>query len=133
MHGLGESMDNLMGGNAVPCDPDDPRPMLLLEAGIGLLPGIDEFNADSKLQEFADPSELKRVMNNLSALYLEGRTFADDILDNATVGDVISHLDLSKVEFALEALKKQERATVIAATRNDLDDLKNDIDSTMPS
>lgn len=109
--------------------PDDPRARLLIEAGVDLLPTQPDFDLTTPFNNLAeDPAELQQVFNNLNELYAEGFNLSEDILQGATVADVISHLETAKVEQALNFMKKNEQKLVADTTRAELANLKDDID-----
>ena len=79
---------------------------------------------DTRLSALGDPQEVQEKLGNVSHLYISG-SLAEDILSGATVGDVISHLDASKLAFVIERLRKEERKVVLTQTSSELDSLKD--------
>lgn len=108
-------------------DPNDPGASLLMEAGLALLPENSEWSMETPLRNLGDQTTLKQVLNNLKSLYLPSHSLAEDILDNVTVGELVTHLDKHRVESVLNLLYKKERAGVIAQTRTELDALKDTV------
>lgn len=129
MEQIGKFVDKLMGANETPSKPTDTHAQLLIEAGVQLLPGSPEFNVDTKLADLGEPRMLQQVLGNLNELFRKDFTLAEDILNNVTLGEMITHLDAAKVDLAIEKIRQHKHDEVVEATHTKLEDLRHSLDS----
>lgn len=130
MEKIGKAIDALMGKEQIACLPDDPQAKLLLEAGIALLPNKPNVTTNTRLQELGEPSQVRDTLKNLESLYITDESLANDILNNALLSEVITHLEANKVNASIAILQKKERQGVIVTTQNNLAALKNNLQIT---
>jgi hypothetical protein len=117
--------DRAMGIESVACAPDNPQALALVEAGFSLLETNIEITPDTKLSEIAAPAELLAVLGNLDYVYLRRGDLAlgNDIINDETVGKMITHLDASRVSELIETMRADERRSASDMVHAQLDDL----------
>ncbi len=122
-----KAIDKMMGPEATVCACDDAHALALFEGGASLLPGAPTMTLDTQLQTLASPEELKDVLQNLESVYVGGQSLANDILNNVSVGTLITHLDKRMVDKVIDTLWRAERKELLAKTHDDLESLKNTV------
>jgi len=124
-----DSFDKAMGIESVPCASDNPQALALVGAGLCLLDSERTITPETRLSEIGEPSELLRVLKNLDAVYLpvSNMTVGNDIIADVTAGEMISHLDATKVNTLIEAMMTDERREASKVMHASLTDLDNQI------
>lgn len=126
-----EKFDKAMGIESVSCKADDPQALALVNAGLGLLRAGTEVTSDTKLSAIAPASELLAVLKNLDAVYLRrgDLTLGNDIINDVTVGEMISHLDSTNLNTLITTMIEGERREASNVMHTDLSDLEKQINA----
>ncbi len=118
--------DRAMGVEVEACAPDHPEGFALVKAGLALLDDTVEVSAETKLSALGEAPVLMSTLNNLEPLYAKASdSLGADIIHNVNVGTLVSHLSQPKVETVVAGLIKEEKATALVASHEELDRLTN--------
>ncbi|NCP66890.1 hypothetical protein GW756_01120 [bacterium] len=124
-----EKFDRAMGIENAPCRVDDPQAVALVNAGFSLLDSQTEINAETKLSEIATSQDLLKALKNLDSVYLRATEFSlgNDIINDVSVGEMITHLDATKVNTLIDTMVESEKRAASVLMHVELSDLENQI------